>query len=144
MSDYHGSMRMADGSRVSLTEEEAKELWQVVKQAGKDRAERLPDAKACLTALSSAKDRMRELGWRDSRYCPRDGSTFAVCEIGSTGMWSAFYHEPYIHYADCVSTQGPHVFFKAMDKLTDEERATLVRGDKTVSDDIARMGEMFR
>lgn len=143
MTDYHGTMRMADGSRKAMTAEEAKVLWDAIKTTQKNRAEHLPDARSCLTALYSAKERLRELGWRESTYCPRDGSVFAVCEIGSTGMWTAFFADPYIQYADCVSSPGRAMFFKPMDQLSDDEKDTVQKGDMAVADEIERMGEAF-
>ena len=143
MSDYHGSMTLADGRRVPLSKEYAEAMWKAVQDAQKNRAEAMPDAYSCLSSLCSAKERLRELGWRDAIYCPRDGSTFAVCELGSTGMWSAFYADPYIQYADCVSLPGHHMFFKSMASLTDDERETVTKGDKTVAAEIDRLGKMW-
>jgi hypothetical protein len=132
---------MADGSRVALSADEAKALWDAAERAQKERAERLPDVQSCLSSFLSAKDRMRELGWRESVYCPRDGSTFAVCQIGSTGIWSAFFSDPYISYGDCVESPSRSMFFKPTDKLTDEEQAHLEKCDQEVGEWISRMGD---
>jgi hypothetical protein len=145
MSEHHGSMRMADGSRVQLTPEQAKALWDAAEKAQADRAKDLPDTNACLSNLCSAKGRLQELGWREITYCPRDGSRFAVCEIGSTGMWTAYFADPWVMYADCVGhPKNRSMFFKPMDKLTNEERALLAKCDQSVADEIDRMGAMFR
>ncbi len=77
--DYHGSMTMSDGNHLALSADEAKALWDAIERASAKRARRLPNTHAALAALSSANDRLRELGWGDSRHCPRDGSQFAVC-----------------------------------------------------------------
>lgn len=143
MSDeFHGSMRMTDGSRVALSSEEAKAIWDRVKQIDEERAAQMPTARDALSVLGGAVDRLKTLGWRDARYCPRDGSPFAVCEIGSTGMWSAFFHDELIHYADCCSNPRG-MFFKQIDKLSDDEREVMERGDKEVAAEIDRMGDMF-
>lgn len=139
---HHGSMRLANGTRVELSAEEAKAIWDRFKQVDAERAAQMPTAVAALSVLSGAVERLKQLGWRDARYCPRDGSEFAVCEIGSTGMWSAFFHDDLIHYGDCVSSPRG-MFFKPIDKLSDDEREVMERGDKEVAAEIDRMGDMF-
>lgn len=141
--DYHGSMTMADGSRVALSADEAKSLWDSIEKATAERAVRLPDAHACLAAMSSASSRMKELGWRESTYCPRDGSLFAVCEIGSTGMWTANFSGEYIIYADCVKKPGRHMFFKPLDMLDEGEKARVFNGDKEAAAWVDRIGKAF-
>jgi hypothetical protein len=141
--EYHGSMKMTDGRRVPLSADEAKGMWEAIERSAADRAERIPTSLVALKILSEAKDRMRELGWRDGRYCPRDGRQFAVCEIGSTGMWHGFWtssqtDEGLICYADCVSSPR-EMFFKPLDKLTDEENALAAKCDADVAAQIASM-----
>lgn len=50
------------------------------------RATDMPDDKSALTAMFQAYQRLRELGWREAMYCPKDGSTFEVIEAGSAGI----------------------------------------------------------
>jgi hypothetical protein len=140
--EYHGHITMADGSHVELSSEEAKRIWDEVRQKQAERSERMPDTYSALSALVSASERMKELGWRDSRYSPREGR-FAVCEIGSTGIWSARRWDAYIHYADSVSSPGSHMFWKAIDKLDDAERATLAECEKSEAEYIERLGRSF-
>ena len=89
--EFHGSMTMSDGRRVQLSAEEAKALWEEMERSQAERAARMPDTHSALAAISSAHGRLRELGWSESQYCPRKGVQFAVCEIGSTGIWGAFF-----------------------------------------------------
>jgi hypothetical protein len=139
---YHGSMKMSDGSRVALTADEAESLWQAMEKRQADRATRMPDTKSALAELNSAHDRLRELGWHDSRYAPRE-ARFAVCEIGSTGIWSAFRWDAYIHYGDCVTSPGSHMLWKAIDKLDAAERATMEECNRSEAEYIERLGESF-
>lgn len=44
--------------------------------------------------------RLKELGWKEGSYCPRDGSMFACCMLGSTGIFDANYIKPYVHVYD--------------------------------------------
>lgn len=141
--EFHGSVTMADGSRRALSSEEAKALWEQIERADAERAAAMPDAHTALAALVSAVSRMRELGWAPSQYCPRNGSAFAVCEIGSTGMWTAHFAGAYIHYGDAVSSPGLHMFWKALDKLDEAEKATLAGCDKSEAEYIERIAIAF-
>lgn len=147
--EFSGSMTTIDGKRVALTSDQAKDLWQACETAQAKLVEKLPDTAACLSALCSAQSRLQQLGWRNGRYCPRDGSEFAVCEIGSTGMWKGFWTEDsskspishgYIISADCVHRPG-EVFVKPLDKLTEAERSHIEKCDADVAvmiDDMCR------
>lgn len=141
--EYHGSMTMNDGSRVALSADEAKALWEAMERSQAERAERMPNTYSALATLNSARDRLRELGWSDSRHCPRDGSSFAVCEIGSTGIWAAFYSLDWIHYSDSCVTPGRSTLWKALDKLTDDEKATMAKCAKSDAEYIERLGRSF-
>jgi hypothetical protein len=141
--EFHGSMTMSDGSRRDLTAEEAKSLWEQMERAQAKRAAEMPDTHATLSALVSAGSRMRELGWHDSRYCPHDDTIFAVCEIGSTGIWTAHFAGAYIHYGDSVTSPGSHMFWKAIDKLDEAEKATLAECDKSEAEYVDRIARAF-
>lgn len=140
--DYHGHITKSDGSHVALSADEAKALWESMERAQAERAERMPDTYAALAALNSAVGRLRELGWGDSRHCPRKGS-FAVCELGSTGIWAASMWGDDIHYADSVSSPGSHMFWKALDKLDVAEKATVDECMKSEAEYIDRLGRVF-
>lgn len=88
---YGGHMTLADGSHVHLSPEEAKRLWDDSTRRTAERAVRLPDEGSALRAMFDAYDRLRELGWRDACYCPKDGSSFDVIEAGSSGIHRAHY-----------------------------------------------------
>lgn len=74
-----------------LTRAEGEALWEAAKKAGRERAERMPDEKAAISALWDAHQRLKELGWREPMYCPKDGSRFNVIELGSTGIFEGAY-----------------------------------------------------
>lgn len=88
---YHGHMTMADGSHVPLTEEQASALWEQIEQRTAERAAKLPDQKTAIGAMFEAYDRLRELGWQEIIYSPKDGSWFDVIEPGSTGIHRCHY-----------------------------------------------------
>lgn len=54
------------------------------------RAERMPDEQAALAVLHDAYIRLKELGWNDATYCPKDGTTFQAIEVGSTGIHDCY------------------------------------------------------
>lgn len=74
-----------------LTRAEADRFWKAAEAAKASRAERMPDVKAALDAMHDAYTRLKELGWREASYCPKDGTHFQVIEPGSTGIHDANY-----------------------------------------------------
>ncbi|HEY7767373.1 MAG TPA: hypothetical protein VIB55_04285 [Longimicrobium sp.] len=77
-----GTMREGTVSMESV----ADELLKASEAARAARIAAIPDEPAAIKALFQAYLRLQELGWRDARYAPRDGSTFDVIEVGSTGI----------------------------------------------------------
>ena len=55
------------------------------------RAEQMPTEHDCLRVMMQAYLRMKELGWNDAIYCPKDGSVFHAIEAGSTGIGTCHY-----------------------------------------------------
>lgn len=69
-----------------LTRAEADELWAGVEREQARREALIPDERAALLLLHDAYTRLKEFGWNDAIYCPKDGSTFDAIEVGSTGI----------------------------------------------------------
>jgi hypothetical protein len=88
---YYGHKTLSDGTHLPLSAEEAERLWHDIEAKAAERAARLPDEKACLNAMMDAYVRLRELGWSDAIYCPKDGTPFQVIEAGSTGIFDCHY-----------------------------------------------------
>lgn len=88
---WSGHMTLADGTHVPLSSEECERLFAEAEAARKLRAERMPDERAALLAMGQAYQRLKELGWNEAIYCPKDGSMFHVIEAGSTGIHDAHY-----------------------------------------------------
>ncbi len=88
---FGGSIRMADGSRVALSPADAKALWDGAIEAEKAREAQMPGVEDALRVLMDAYTRLKELGWRDAIYCPKDGTAFEVIEPGSTGIFRCHY-----------------------------------------------------
>lgn len=150
---YHGHKTMIDGTRVQLTADEAKALWEYAEAKKAKRAADMPTAQDALKVMSDARQRLQELGWSSAIYCPKDGQAFAVCEAGSTGMWTANYTgkwpNGHILYAGCAGSPEAK-FWKSLDKLTEAEAGLVREGDRHADDLIdaemrsfARIDEMM-
>lgn len=75
-------------------------------QKEKDRlAEKMPDELAALIQMNEAFTRLKQLGFREACYCPKDGTMFDAIEAGSTGIhdcnysgeWPKGYYHIYAH-----------------------------------------------
>ena len=87
----HGHATLADGSHVALTEQEAAAIWESIDRATAERAAKYPDERSAINGMMDAYTRLKELGWREAVYCPKDGSTFDAIEMGSTGIHKCYY-----------------------------------------------------
>ena len=144
--DYHGHMTLANGEHVPLSAEQAAEIMAAIEAAEARDVAAMPDTEAALVALSRAHHRLHRLGWSDGIYCPKDGSEFAVTEFGSTGIfrvrYSGTWPEGEIDGGDW--THPPQAcLWKAIDKLTEAERATLDRCTADEAGFIDRLGASF-
>lgn len=74
-----------------LTRAEGEALWQRAEQQQKDRAARMPDEKSAISTLFDAWQRLKEFGWNDPSYCPKDGTRFNIIQLGSTGIFEGAY-----------------------------------------------------
>jgi hypothetical protein len=74
-----------------LRASEAAAIMAAVDAATQRRAELMPDEQTAIRMLFEAQQRLKELGWREAIYCPKDGSEFVVIEPGSTGIHSCTY-----------------------------------------------------
>jgi hypothetical protein len=74
-----------------LTREEADALWKEAAKQQQDRADYMPSVDAALTLLTQAHQRLKELGWREAMYCPKDGTVFEIIEAGSSGIHRCHY-----------------------------------------------------
>ena len=89
--EYHGHKTLADGTHVALSADEAKALWEACEAARAKTEADMPTEHAALNELSRAFHRLKDFGWREAIYCPKDGSEFEVIEAGSTGIFRCRY-----------------------------------------------------
>lgn len=70
---------------------EANDLWEQCERERERREAAMPDEDAAIRALFDAYIRLKDFGWNDAMYCPKDGSDFHVIEAGSTGKHRCVY-----------------------------------------------------
>jgi hypothetical protein len=81
----------AEPGHEPLTKSEAEALLASAEAAQAKRAQDMPDEQSAINAMFNAWVRLKELGWNDIMYCPKDGSRFRVIENGSTGIFDCVY-----------------------------------------------------
>ena len=111
-----------------LTRAEANAIWEAAECRRKERAERMPDEQSAVNALFEAYQRLRELGWTDPVYCPKDGSHFKVIEPGSTGIhdgasWGGWPNGPWNVFDGDIWPSRPVLFrLYPEDQAKEDER----------------------
>lgn len=84
--DSHGRF-----SHEPLYQSEADALLKKVEEEEARRAALMPDEQAAIDMFFDAWLRLKDFGWREASYCPKNGRTFQVIEAGSTGIHLCHY-----------------------------------------------------
>ena len=89
----HATFQTEDGGfrHEPLTAGEADAIWKQACAERERRAETMPDERAAINAMWEAWQRLKELGWKEAIYCPKDGTVFDAIEPVSTGIQSCYY-----------------------------------------------------
>jgi len=66
-------------------------MWAAAEADTAKRAAALPTEQDAIAAMFQAYLRLKELGWNDPIYCPKDGSSFDVIEAASSGIHKCHY-----------------------------------------------------
>lgn len=66
-------------------------LLSEIKEKEDKRAEDMPTDQDALSRMLECFQRLKELGWKDAIYCPKDGTVFNVIEAGSECIHKAHY-----------------------------------------------------
>lgn len=74
--------------------------------AKRRRAEQMPTVFDVLRVMMECHSRLRELGWSEAVYCPKDGSHFDAIEFGSTGVHDCHYEGAWPDGSWWVSDSG--------------------------------------
>ena len=80
---------------IEVSEQAFDKLLADINDDKQQRAEKMPDEEAALRQMFEAYIRLKEMGFRDIQYCPKDGTAFHVVEVGSTGIHEASYKGEY-------------------------------------------------
>jgi len=76
---------------IHLTPEEIQDVFDSQEKEISQRAVAMPTEQDAIDAMLQAYQRLKELGWNDTVYCPKDGTVFDVIEPGSSGVHSCTY-----------------------------------------------------
>ena len=82
---------MEEGEVIALTEDEALEVLESAEAETAKRRELMPDEQAAIRMFFEAWLRLKELGWREAMYAPKDGTGFDAIEPGSTEIHLCHY-----------------------------------------------------
>lgn len=74
-----------------ITRAEGEAIWAHAELCDRERKERMPDEKSAINALFDAWLRLKDFGWKEPMYCPKDGKHFHIIELGSTGIFEGAY-----------------------------------------------------
>lgn len=74
-----------------LRREEADAIIAQCEREDARRKELMPDEESAIQMFFQAWQRLKEFGWSEACYCPKDGSEFLVIEAGSTGKHPCCY-----------------------------------------------------
>lgn len=66
-------------------------LLRGIEEGKQARAEQMPTDYDCLRLLGQVYQRLQELGWKNSIYCPKDGTVFEIIEAGRVGIHDCHY-----------------------------------------------------
>lgn len=86
-----GHKTLKNGSRLPLRRREADALWAAAEAQAEARRAAMPDEQSAIRQLVEAGHRLKELGWQDPVYAPKDGSPLDIIELGSTGIHRGHY-----------------------------------------------------
>lgn len=89
--DVVGHKTLRDGSHLPLYRAEAEAMLAACDASKAKRAADMPDEQSAINTMMEAFTRLKELGWREAIYCPKDGSMFKAIEPGSTGIHDCYY-----------------------------------------------------
>lgn len=76
---------------ISTTKEQWDGMNDAIAVEDAARAALMPTEQDAIRLISDAHERLKELGWNDIIYCPKDGSEFDAIEVGSTGIHRCHY-----------------------------------------------------
>lgn len=107
---------MSDKLKVVELDLDYDTIWKHSEESERKRAEMMPDEITALKVMNEAYKRLKELGFKEAQYCPKDGSLFNSVEAGSIGISVCSYSGEWptghywIHAADDLWPSRPILF----------------------------------
>ena len=77
----------------AITQERFDALLAAIEARDQKRRELMPTEQEALTLMFEAFHRLKELGWHEAMYAPKDGRPLELIEAGSTGIHSGYCEE---------------------------------------------------
>lgn len=126
-----------------LTRGEADSLWAICEARTAERNALMPDEATARRLFHDAYTRLKDFGWKDAIYSPKDGSAFHAIEEGSTGTHVCRYHGEWPEGAgwidDCTSRP---VFYRPIpSESTQAQEATTMQHDNNDNQTTATDGQ---
>lgn len=89
----HKTLRNKDGSHSCqpLKKYEADKIIAEIERKEAARAVAMPSEQSAINRIQDGYLRLKDFGWREAIYCPKDGSKFLIVEAGSTGIHECVY-----------------------------------------------------
>lgn len=81
----------ADQTAGGFTVTKGDEILAEAKERRRSIAQEMPTEQDAIDAMYRAYSRLRDLGWSDGIYMPKDGTAVTVIQIGSTGQFKCRY-----------------------------------------------------
>lgn len=81
----------------------ASTLQELLDECEREKAARdalMPDERGAIFMLFAAYQRLKDFGWRDGMYAPKDGTTVQTISLGSTGIHDCKFAGNYWHLFD--------------------------------------------
>lgn len=69
----------------------ARDLWAEADKARAERAAKWPTEQDAVNTINQCYHRLKELGWSDPQYCPKNGDPLDLIEAGSCGIHRGYY-----------------------------------------------------
>ncbi len=78
-------------SGAPLRKSECDKILEQIEKEDDARAVAIPSEISAIKRIQDGYLRLKDFGWNDAIYCPKDGSKFLVIEAGSTGIHECIY-----------------------------------------------------
>lgn len=103
---------------MDISREDFQKLLDACEAERQIRASVMPTEDEALRIMFSAWLRLKELGWKEIMYCPKDGTIFQSISVGSTGIHPCHYEGEWpkgswwVHEANDLWPADPCLFKK--------------------------------